>query len=260
MTTSSTDPNHFQCYELRRQAALGQTVTVEDAFASATGVLGRSGRICAPANKNGEDPTAPDDPDHLRSYQIRHPFARELNQTVVNQFGSVQLDVLRPDFILVPATKDFVQPPPLPTVPMPDHFRCYKVRRSRGAPRHARIRGVQIEDQFGPARMDLFQPRWLCAPADKNGEDPTAPDHPSHLLCYKARNAVRFAKRDAFLTDQFRAGDAVLIKKRMEFCVPSLRNPGASTTSTASPTTSTTTTSTTTTTLPGSPSGAFVDA
>jgi hypothetical protein len=280
-STTTTEPNHFQCYETRRGPAAGNSVTLEDQFGSSTAILGRTNRLCAPANKNGEDPTAPDDPNHLRSYQVRNRFTKILDQTIVNQFGTLVVDVVKPQFIFVPATKSFLGPPAPPTAPTADHFQCYKIRRHRGAPKFQKILGVSIEDQFGPATLDLLKARWLCAPTNKNGEDPSAPGHPSHLLCYKARNAISFAQRDAFLTDQFRS-DQVFLKRRVEFCVPSLKNPtvtttttlqatttttvqtpttttGPATTTTAAVTTTTTTSSTTTTTVYGSPSRAFME-
>jgi len=175
--------------------------------------------------------------------------------------------------------------------PTVDHFQCYKVKRSRGAPKFVKILGVTGADQFGSYTVDLLKPRYLCAPANKSGEDPTAPSHPEHLMCYKTRNAgVKFTPRNAFATDQFGSQQLQLLR-RIELCVPSLKNPGVTTTSTTiviattttsstgpittttqaatTSTTSTVTTSTvtttvttsssTSTTLYGSPSRAFMD-
>jgi hypothetical protein len=47
-------------------------------------------------DKNGEDPTAPDDPDHLMSYQIRRTSVRfegGLDEVVIDQFARVALHV-----------------------------------------------------------------------------------------------------------------------------------------------------------------------
>jgi hypothetical protein len=55
-------------------------------------------------------------------------FTKRLNQTVVNQFGTLQLDVVRPDMFMVPTAKDNVTLAPPPG----DHFTCYKVKRTRG--------------------------------------------------------------------------------------------------------------------------------
>jgi len=266
-------------------------VTVQDQFGTTTGVqLTKPNRLCAPTNKQNEDPTAPTDPDHLKSWQDKHSGLKFVNQTVVNQFGTTVVDVSRAAFLLVPASKSLVGNPPPLAGPTVDHFQCYKAKRSRGTPKFVKISGVTGADQFGSYTVDLIKPRYLCAPANKSGEDPTAPSHPEHLLCYKTRNSgVKFTPRNAFATDQFGSQQLELLR-RVELCVPSLKNPGATTTSTTlvvatttsstgpitttslAATTSTTsavttstvatttpTTSTTSTTLYGSPSRAFVD-
>ena len=279
-TTLQGELNHFQCYETKRQAITAGPVTVQDQFGTSTGVsLSKPNRLCAPTNKQNEDPTAPGDPDHLKSWQDKRSGPKFVNQTVVNQFGTIIVDVSRPSFLLVPASKSLVGNPPPLAGPTVDHFQCYKVKRSRGTPKFAKITGVTGVDQFGSYTVDLLKPRYLCAPANKSGEDPTAPSHPEHLLCYKSRNAgVKFTPRNAFATDQFGSQQLELMR-RVELCVPSLKNPGATTTSTTvivttttsstGPVTSTTqavtttsvvvTTSTTSTTLYGSPSRAFMD-
>jgi hypothetical protein len=222
------------------------SITVEDQFGSSTVTLTKVHRVCAPANKNGEDPTAVMDEDHLKSYDDKHTRPKQLNLTVTNQFGSLQLDATKPTFLFVPAAKGVGQTPSPLTPPDVDHFQCYKVRKSRGAPKFQKIVGVSIVDQFGPATIDLTKPRWLCAPANKNGEDPTAPDHPSHLLCYKTRSAVSFGEESVTTVDQFGTGTN-LVNHRLELCVPSTKTAAPTTTTTTVTTTSTTTSTVTTT-------------
>jgi hypothetical protein len=225
-TTSTTELNHFQCYEIRKARVTAGPVTVEDQFHSATGVmLSTPNRLCAPTNKMGEDPTAPTDPGHLKAWRDKHTTTKVVNQTIVNQFGTLQLDVSRADFLFVPTSKDLSAPPSPLAPPTPDHFQCYKVRKSRGAAKFVRINGVTGEDQFGPYSLDLLRPRYLCAPANKNNEDPTAPSHTGHLLCYKARNnSGPFLRRTVFTNDQFGPQNTELLR-RVELCVPSLKNP-----------------------------------
>jgi hypothetical protein len=245
-TTTSTEINHFQCYEVRRVAVPTHVVTVQDQFHSAANVtLSKPNRLCAPTNKQNEDPGAQNDPGHLKAWQDKHTGPKVVNQVITNQFGSLTLDVSRPSFLLVPASKSLVGNPPPLTPPTPDHFQCHKVKRSRGAAKFVKIPGVTGQDQFGPYSVDLMRPRWLCAPANKNGEDPTAPTHPGHLLCYKTRNNTPFAERTATVNDQFGLQN-VLLHRRIELCVPSLKNAGATTTTTT--VVQTTTTSSTVTT------------
>ncbi len=226
------------------------TVTAQDQFGTLSLPLRFPHRLCAPANKNNEgisDPT-----EHLTGYVTRATFAKRVNQTVVDQFGTLQLDVTRPSLFMVPSAKNGV-----PLAPPPgDHFTCYKVRPSRGAAKFAR-RTVTVVDQFQSVTETLFKPSLLCAPASKNNEDPTAPQHPDHLLCYRAKSATPFGTIPVSITNQFGADQLTVIARR-ELCVPALKNPTGSTSTSTSTTTSSTSTSSTTT-LIGSPSGSFVD-
>src|SRR5262249_50975824 len=128
----------------------------------------------------------------------------------------------------------------------------YKVKPPPGAPKSQKILGVKVDDQFGTATLDLLKPARLCAPANERNEDPTAPDHPGHLLCYKTKNTV-FGTVQTFTNSQFGPAKPLLIDRR-ELCVPTLREPTSTTTTTTEPpTTSTSTTTTTTTTMASSP-------
>jgi hypothetical protein len=258
--------DHFQCYEVKPASFASLTVTVQDQFGTLTEGIRFPHRLCAPANKNGEgilDPT-----DHLAGYLTKPPpFTRRQNQTVVDQFGTQLLDVVRPDVLMVPTSKDGV-----PLVLPLDHFQCYKVKRSKGAPKFTK-RTVSVADQFETLTLTLVKPVLLCAPANKNNEDPTAPTHPDHLTCYKTTDG-KFPSSVHAINNQFGTDQVTLIHRR-ELCVPSLKNPGtttttttttpsthATTTSTTTSTThatTTTTSSTTTTTHYGSPSRAFLE-
>ena len=65
-------------------------------------------------------------------------------------------------------------PPPL------DHFSCYEILPTKFTP----VPNVSLVDQFGSTLTTVNRPHYLCAPADKNGEDPSAPSHPDHLTAY----------------------------------------------------------------------------
>jgi hypothetical protein len=269
-TSSTTEPEHQQCYEIKPAAFSGPSVTAQDQFGTLSLPLIFPHRLCAPANKNNEginDPT-----EHLAGYKTRAVFSKRLNHTVVNQFGTLQVDIIRPDMFMVPTAKNGV-PVAQPTG---DHFTCYKVKRSRGTPKFIK-QTVTVVDQFQSTSELVIKPVRLCAPANKNGEDPTAPAHPGHILCYKVKSQTKFGTLVVQIDNQFGPDQVTLIHRR-ELCVPTLKDPGATTTSTtiqATTTTSSTvattssslattssslaaTTSTTSTTLYGSPSRAFV--
>jgi hypothetical protein len=245
-------PDHFVCYEVKPKAFTPiPNVSVVDHFGTHTATVRFPHRLCAPADKRDEDPGAPTHPDHLLGYIAKGASVKVANQTVVNQFGTINLDVVRPDILLVPTLKSLVSDPGALANPAVDHFQCYKVKRTKGAPRFVKIPQVKADDQFGTAMLDLLKPARLCVPANKNGEDPTAPQHMFSLLCYKTKNSP-FGTVQTFTHSQFGPDQPLLIHRR-ELCVPSQLNPPPPTTSTST----VATTSTTSTTAMGSPSGAF---
>jgi hypothetical protein len=240
-TTTTTLPDHQQCYELKPSAYTPHTVTAQDQFGTLTLTTRYPHRLCAAANKNGSGIHNPT--EHLTGYPVKPArFVRQLDQTVVDQFGTLHLDVIGPKFFMVPTGKDGVPIAP----PTGDHFTCYKVRPSHGATKFTK-RTATISDQFESVTETLLTPYLLCAPANKNNEDPTAPSHPGHLLCYKERFSP-FGTLQHTIDNQFETARAVTLIARRELCVAALKNPGSTTTTTTTTNTTTTTTSTTTTT------------
>ena len=179
--------------------------------------------LCAPANKNGEDPDAPTKPDHFKGYQValartdpkQDRIVGQKNVKVTNQFGSVFVDVKRLDRVLIPTAKSHDTPVDAPAAPNVDHMACYTVtakknicevdptvrcrtdadcasagvggRCSAGFPRGG-IR-VTVEDQFENRFYDVKRPTRLCRAATKtlppNGV-PEVPNNPeAELLCYQ---------------------------------------------------------------------------
>jgi hypothetical protein len=213
--------NHFQCYEIKPFAFPDASVTVQDRYGTVTETVRSPNRLCAPSDKRGEDPTAATDSEHLTGFPTRAESVRVVAQTVTNQFGSVTLDLRRRPFLFVPTAKSLQGPPGPLADPETDHFQCYGVRRSRGTPRFEQIRDVPATDQFGPHVLDVVRPRYLCVPANKNGEDPDALSSTRNLLCYKARHREAFPTLAPFIDNQL-VSTGVTIIRRMEFCVPSI--------------------------------------
>jgi hypothetical protein len=71
--------------------------------------------------------------------------------------------------------------------------------------------------------VTLIKPILLCAPANKDDEDPTAPSHPDHLMCYQTRGSP-FGTSQHTIANQF-GPDEVTVIHRRELCVPALKNP-----------------------------------
>jgi cysteine-rich repeat protein len=211
----------FQCYKSQRPSVGLRGVSVVDQFGASTVAIKRARRLCAPASTAGNDPEAVDAAGHLTTYSIRQTtprFVGEKSVKVVNALGEITVDLIRPERLLVPTAKSLTSPPGPLTEDL-DHFKCYRVR---GAP--FRKKGITIETQFGPTTVDIKRPRYLCAPANKNGETPNAETHVPHLMCYDVRARTQ-RSANVFTTNQFGADHYDVVGLR-ELCVASFQNPG----------------------------------
>jgi hypothetical protein len=177
---------------------------------------------------------APKEP--LEETSFCTPQAKSVKQpevTVRNQFhnsesGLLVVDVIKPDRLLVPASKGLTDPLDPPAGVDVDHYKCYQVALPKGV-KFTPITSVSVQDQFtavqtptGKKLFDLKKPTHLCMVATKNAEavvDPT-----QNLLCYKALPTKGQPKHVSvtglYLSTQFDVDQADTMKED-EFCVPS---------------------------------------
>jgi len=203
-------------------------VSTSDRFFPASTVKVRQAkRLCAPVNKNGEDPTAPTHPGHETFYTIKQTapkFERkkDIPITVANTFGgqsfpNLTVDLVRADRMLVPTSKALTGPnfPPPLSVNL-DHFKCYRVRGAR-----FRRSNVSVETQFGSLTVAIKRPRDLCVPVDKNGEGIF--NGALGLMCFQVRTTPQTSKH-VFTNNQFEQ-DAYDIFGVRDLCVPAFIDP-----------------------------------
>jgi hypothetical protein len=200
---------------------------LEDVFGTYAATLDRGHRLCAPTNKNGEDPAAPQRPEHLTGYDFVSvtPNLPEPNDVqVVNQFGTYTVDVRNPARLLVPTAKSLVAPPPGQIPSGIRHFLCHDLAGVQGP----RPGGISVQSQFATnvvAVTDLNR-AMLCAPVSKNGGDPAALTDPSFLFCFRTTEQDGFGTLSVFLNNQFGPSttqftNQPFITQYDELCVPS---------------------------------------
>ncbi len=220
----SLDP--FQCYQIKRVPfAHISGISLNDQIGNSTVELIRPKRVCNPADVDGADPTNVDDPDHLTGYVMKQTtphFVAVRALTVTDQFGPLTLDLVRPDYIMIPSAKSLVAPPPPYTVPGINHFKCYKTAHA-----NRRVTSLTLDDEFGSLTLALKKPVRLCIPADKNGEGIMEPE--TSLLCYKALTApgtpkFRGPTVPVYVDNQFGASTFTVDHQR-ELCVPATIGP-----------------------------------
>ncbi|MEO6027537.1 MAG: hypothetical protein ABIR79_11780 [Candidatus Binatia bacterium] len=214
--------SHYHCYEVALDPfATIPGVNLDDELGTSTVNVKRPSRFCNPASIDDEDPTAPSEVDHLTGYEmdtISSTFVPLKNVGVTNEFGTIVLDVLRPDRLLVPSAKS-LSGAPQPLDPSIDHFQCYVTQGGV-----ARFDDLLVDDQFGTYIADIKRPMRLCMAVDKNGEGVF--NSTEHLMCYQIEtDPQRSLYRDPFFIDNQLGPDTIAVTGPREICVPSAVHP-----------------------------------
>lgn len=226
--------DHFQCYQAKTASGTAKFTAIpylstSDRFGEWFFSVTKPAELCAPANVEGSDPTAPSHAEHLETYQIKRvpgtgKFPKTLNQVVADQFGQMTIDLLKPERLLLPTAKSLSNIPSPLSSPVTDHFTCYKVRITPGTPKFVpRIASV-VQDQFGPLSVNIIKPKKLCVPTNKANEEPGAELHGEHLLCYQAKLQSTFIPVRAYTANQF-GTETLDVKKAVEVCIAAQLNP-----------------------------------
>jgi hypothetical protein len=163
--------------------------------------------------------------------------------TVVDQFGTHPITLVKPLELRAPsATVLGAGGTGLANTTGVDHFECYRAKTSKGAPKFVAPAPFAVTDAFATQNYTLRKITRFCTPVNKNGEDPTAPQHVGRLVCYQAKlpAGVRFAPQTVSVNNT-NFGPAVLAAKAvLELCVAAVEDSTPSTTTTTPPPTTTT--------------------
>jgi hypothetical protein len=172
-------------------------------------------QLCAPAAEAAAGGIS--DPDtHLESYDVKlakgsPKLVKRIDVHVVSPLGALRVDIQKPLQLLVPTSKDAVADPlpPDPAEIAVDHYRCDKVKLTKGSPKFPKGLRIAVGDQFTdpPRLVELKKPRALCTPVEIGGAMLRTPA--ARLLCHPAKpvkavcaagapqNAGGFCKREA---------------------------------------------------------------
>jgi hypothetical protein len=147
---------------------------------------------------------------------------------VADRFGTIRVDTLEPDRLLLPTSQRLAGPvaSPDPAAHRVDRFKCYPIEPSEGAPPFTPIPEVAVTDLFQqPKLYDVVKPTRLCNAVEVDGGGVKNADH--HLLCYQVKRtttAPRQAKHVSvagiFLRSEL-AAERIDTVKEGELCVPS---------------------------------------
>jgi predicted outer membrane repeat protein len=192
----------------------------------------------------------------LEGYQIKEvkgesKHEQQTGVKVTNQLGTLIVDTVTPDRLLVPTAKS-LSGPVQPLDPEPtDHFKCYKVKVRKGVceddPAVAcksdsdcatgvcsggfpKGLTVSVADQFtDPAKLFAVQkPTQLCTPVKKEveGEVTVIQDPDRHLLCYQVKGVKGEPEHEKVVgihtNNQFGPEQLDTLKED-ELCLPSTK-------------------------------------
>lgn len=151
--------------------------------------------------------------------QPRHVKCTEI--LAEDHFGTHLFDTKKPEMLFVPAHLSLTETPALPSSGFTEHYKCCKVKQNKTLLTFKQTI-ASAADEFEDRFHQVFSPRPLCLPVDKNDEGILEPS--SGLTCYRlpqgpgqpnhqrVENAIRPA-------DQF--GNLHLdTKVEMDLCVP----------------------------------------
>jgi hypothetical protein len=216
--------DEYVCYKTRTTAPFARVsdLSVVDAIETGTATAEKPKALCPPASSDGQP--MHDAVTHEESYQIKTApkHSRRTNVEVVDEFGTLRVDTVKPDRLLVPTAKGLGSPPAAPPSGAADHYECYRVKVTPGTPKLRAGLQASVSDEFQTRTYDVRKPRRLCLAVNKNGEG--IAHAVAHLMCYDIKPAPGEPKHAAVVgvihtLNQFGAGRLDTVSEA-ELCVP----------------------------------------
>jgi len=222
--TFCLDP--FLCYKAKPTKGgpgfAGGGAILEGPIESLEVTVKKPAALCLPADLDGAP--AEDDVTHLEAYAIKPATApmRLGNLAVTTAFGTLVLDTVKVDRLLVPTAKSLSEPPVAPAAGLVDIFQCYTVKVTKGTAKFPKGVQAELADQFEAARtLDLKKPKRLCLPVGIDGSPVAQPA--ARLLCYPvkpAKGEPRHTRRTGVFLANASGAEQVDTLKEEQLCVP----------------------------------------
>lgn len=221
--------NPFVCYKMRTTKGFpkfsgASSVSLADEIESGSFDVKTQFELCLPAEVNNVEILDPNIRHLMYKLKKSSGEPKHVKQTgivVQDQFGVRSYDTKKAEMILAPTHLDTGGFPGAPASNVADHFKCYKVKLTKGQKQFPRSH-VKATDEFEDRFYDVFGPRRLCYPVDKDGQGIN--DATNVLTCYRARRGLLQPNHDKIVgllhaSDSF--GDfRIDSNKEKDLCVP----------------------------------------
>jgi hypothetical protein len=98
--------------------------------------------------------------DHFKCYRTAFEKFRAFAIAIVDQFGTITVDIKKPSHLCMPADKNGEG-----IADLTQYLMCYQVRITHGTPLAQAPSVIYTHDQFGPDTYPAFGARELCVPS-----------------------------------------------------------------------------------------------
>jgi hypothetical protein len=167
------DVTHLKSYQLKSSTKTGpqSSIRVVNQFGETLVDTGKTDRLLIPTSKSltaSPQEPPPSQVDHYKCYRTSipkgQPRFRPIPQVLVtDQFDSKYFDLKKPKHLCTPVSKNG-EPIKKPS----GHLLCYPATLSKRDPKqskHTSVRGIHVNNQFGPERLDTVKVEELCVPS-----------------------------------------------------------------------------------------------
>jgi hypothetical protein len=144
---------------------------------------------------------------------------------VTTALGTLSLDTVKPDQLLVPTTQSALGQPDVVDPQHVDRYKCYQVRITKKTAKVPRDQQLVVQDSLASLvrRFQVKQPTRLCLAADETPD--TVKNQNGHLLCYPVK-PVKGQPKNAKQPGIYLSNDLVFTRldavRPSELCIPAV--------------------------------------
>lgn len=149
---------HLKCYQLKSQKS-DNVALVRNQFGTRTVQTKKSDLLCLASEKNQEGPPAT--LDDFKCYKGKFPKFEKRPVTLVDQFGTIQTEVIKSERFCNPVARDGT-----PIQNPLRHLECFKIKPQKVA------QTVNVVNAFGTETVATKKAVSLCVPSSKNAQPP----------------------------------------------------------------------------------------
>jgi hypothetical protein len=173
---ASSQPEHLEAYLIREKAGEPRyekrtRIQVDNELGSIRVDTIIPDRLLVPTATSvhgAASPLNPESIDHFKCYTVRvtpstAKFSEGIRRSIVDQFNQEKwYDLRKPAHLCTPVNKNGEHPGAEDHLV---HLMCYQVKPAKDQPKHQKVLGLSVANQFGEERLDTIVEEELCIPS-----------------------------------------------------------------------------------------------